>query len=202
MAITVHCDIVSADESLFSGSVEMIVATGSLGELGITPGHAPLLSDLRPGPVRLVKENGEEEVYYLSGGYLEVQPGSIAILADTAVRAGDIDEAAAAEAMKTAEQAIANQSSEIEYSKAASMLAEATAQLRTVQTLRKKLGGWRQEWVGCVKKSGLAALFFVYNSQIDYCGLIAKRIMVLSCGSIPSTLKVYITSYNETFHND
>ena len=131
MAITVHCDIVSADESLFSG----------LGELGITPGHAPLLSDLRPGPVRLVKENGEEEVYYLSGGYLEVQPGSIAILADTAVRAGDIDEAAAAEAMKTAEQAIANQSSEIEYSKAASMLAEATAQLRTVQTLRKKLGG-------------------------------------------------------------
>ncbi|MFQ3222683.1 MAG: F-type H+-transporting ATPase subunit epsilon [Porticoccaceae bacterium] len=141
MAITVHCDIVSADESLFSGSVEMIVATGSLGELGITPGHAPLLSDLRPGPVRLVKENGEEEVYYLSGGYLEVQPGSIAILADTAVRAGDIDEAAAAEAMKTAEQAIANQSSEIEYSKAASMLAEATAQLRTVQTLRKKLGG-------------------------------------------------------------
>ena len=125
MAITVHCDIVSADESLFSGSVEMIVATGSLGELGITPGHAPLLSDLRPGPVRLVKENGEEEVYYLSGGYLEVQPGSIAILADTAVRAGDIDEAAAAEAMKTAEQAIANQSSEIEYSKAASMLAEA-----------------------------------------------------------------------------
>jgi F-type H+-transporting ATPase subunit epsilon len=141
MAITVHCDIVSADESLFSGAVEMIVATGSLGELGITPGHAPLLSDLRPGPVRLVKGNGEEEVYYLSGGYLEVQPGSIAILADTAVRAGDIDEAAAAEAMKTAEQAIANQSSEIEYSKAASMLAEATAQLRTVQTLRKKLGG-------------------------------------------------------------
>ncbi|MDE0785933.1 MAG: F0F1 ATP synthase subunit epsilon [Porticoccaceae bacterium] len=141
MAITVHCDIVSADESLFSGSVKMIVATGSLGELGITPGHAPLLSDLRPGPVRLVKENDEEEVYYLSGGYLEVQPGSIAILADTAVRAGDIDEAAAAEAIKTAEQAIANQSGEIEYSKAASMLAEATAQLRTVQTLRKKLGG-------------------------------------------------------------
>ena len=141
MAITVHCDIVSADESLFSGSVKMVVATGSLGELGITPGHAPLLSDLRPGPVRLVKENGEEEVYYLSGGYLEVQPGSIAILADAAVRAGDIDEAAAAEAVKTAEQAIANQSGEIEYSKAAAMLAEATAQLRTVQTLRKKLGG-------------------------------------------------------------
>ena len=141
MTITVHCDIVSADESLFSGSVEMVVATGSLGELGIMPGHAPLLSDLRPGPVRLVKQGGEEEVYYLSGGYLEVQPSSIAILADTAVRAGDIDEAAAAEAVKSAEQAIANQAGEIEYSKAASMLAEATAQLRTVQTLRKKLGG-------------------------------------------------------------
>ncbi|HIG67681.1 MAG TPA: F0F1 ATP synthase subunit epsilon [Porticoccaceae bacterium] len=141
MAITVHCDIVSANESLFSGAVAMVVATGSLGELGITPGHAPLLSDLRPGPVRLVKENGEEEVYYLSGGYLEAQPGSIAILADTAVRAGDIDEAAAAEAVKAAEQAIANQTGEIEYAKAAAMLAEATAQLRTVQTLRKKLGG-------------------------------------------------------------
>jgi ATP synthase, F1 epsilon subunit (delta in mitochondria) len=101
MAITIHCDIVSADESLFSGLVEMVVATGSLGELGITAGHAPLLSDLRPGPVRLVKQNGEEEVYYLSGGYLEVQPNTISILADTAVRADDIDEAAAAEAVKT-----------------------------------------------------------------------------------------------------
>jgi F-type H+-transporting ATPase subunit epsilon len=141
MVTTVQCDIVSADESLFSGSVQMVVATGSLGEMGIMPGHAPLLSDLRPGPVRLVKDGGDEEVYYLSGGYVEVQPTSIAILADTAVRAGDIDEAAAAEAVKSAEQAIANQSGEIEYSKAASMLAEATAQLRTVQTLRKKLGG-------------------------------------------------------------
>ena len=141
MVTTVQCDIVSADESLFSGSVQMVVATGSLGEMGIMPDHAPLLSDLRPGPVRLVKDGGDEEVYYLSGGYVEVQPYSIAILADTAVRAGDIDEAAAAEAVKSAEQAIANQSGEIEYSKAASLLAEATAQLRTVQTLRKKLGG-------------------------------------------------------------
>ena len=141
MAITVHCDIVSADESLFSGLVEMVVATGSLGELGITAGHAPLLSDLKPGPVRLVKQNGEEDVYYLSGGYVEVQPNGISILADTAVRAGDIDEAAAAEAVKSAEQAMANQAGEIEYSKAASMLAVATAQLRTVQALRKKLGG-------------------------------------------------------------
>ena len=141
MTTTVHCDIVSADESLFSGTVQMIVATGSLGDLGIMPGHAPLLSDLKPGPVRLVREDGEEEVYYLSGGYLEVQPNTISILADTAVRADNIDEAAAAEAVKEAETALANQSGEIEYSKAAAMLAESTAQLRTVQTLRKKLGG-------------------------------------------------------------
>lgn len=141
MAMTVHCDIVSADESLFSGLVEMVVATGSLGELGITAGHAPLLSDLNPGPVRVVKQNGEEEIYYLSGGYVEVQPNTISILADTAVRANDIDEAAAAEAMKEAQHALANQAGEIEYSKAASMLAEAAAQLATVNKLRKKMGG-------------------------------------------------------------
>ncbi|HBO14749.1 MAG TPA: F0F1 ATP synthase subunit epsilon [Porticoccaceae bacterium] len=140
METSVYCDIVSADESLFSGAVRMVVATGSIGEMGITPGHAPLLSHLKPGPVRLVMENEEEQVFYLSGGYIEVQPNNIAILADTAVRAGDIDEASAAEALKSAEQAMANLSSEIDYSKAAIMLAEATAQLRTVQTLRKKLG--------------------------------------------------------------
>ena len=141
MATTVQCNIVSADESLFSGAVEMVVATGSLGELGINAGHAPLLSDLKPGPVRVIKEAGEEEIFFLSGGYLEIQPNAITILADTAVRANDIDEAAAAEAVKTAEQAIANQAGEIEYSKAAAMLAEATAQLQTVRALRKKMGG-------------------------------------------------------------
>jgi F-type H+-transporting ATPase subunit epsilon len=141
MAMTVHCDIVSADESIFSGLIEMVVATGSLGELGVTAGHAPLLSDLKPGPVRLIKQNGEEEIYYLSGGYLEVQPNMVSILADTAVRANDLDEAAAAEAVKSAEHALANQSGEIEYSKAAAMLVEATAQLRTISQLRKKLGG-------------------------------------------------------------
>jgi F-type H+-transporting ATPase subunit epsilon len=108
--------------------------------MGITPGHTALLSDLNPGPVRLIRDSGEEEIYYLSGGYIEVQPNSISILADSAVRAADIDEAAAAEAVKSAEQAIANLSGEIDYSKAATMLAEASAQLRTVQTLRKKLG--------------------------------------------------------------
>lgn len=140
MSASLQCDIVSADESLFSGSVSMIIATGSLGEMGITPGHAPLLSDLNPGPVRLLKDGGEEEIYYLSGGYIEVQPTSVSILADKAVRAGDIDEAAANEALKLAEQTITNQSGEIDYSKAAAQLAEATAQLRTVDKLRKKMG--------------------------------------------------------------
>ena len=140
MATTVQCNIVSADESLFSGAVEMVVATGSLGELGINAGHAPLLSDLKPGPVRVIKAEVEEEIFFLSGGYLEVQPNAISILADTAVRANDIDEAAAAQAVKDAEHAIANQTGEIEYSKAAAMLAEATAQLHTVRALRKKLG--------------------------------------------------------------
>ena len=140
MLSSVQCDIVSADEALFSGSVSMVIATGSLGEMGITPGHTPLLSDLNPGPVRLVMNDGEEEVYYLSGGYIEVQPTSISILADSAVRAADIDEASAAAAVKSAEQRIVDQSSDIDFSKAAAMLAEATAQLRTVKALRKKLG--------------------------------------------------------------
>jgi F-type H+-transporting ATPase subunit epsilon len=119
----------------------MLVATGSLGALGVTAGHAPLLTNLKPGSVRLIKQGGDEELYYLSGGYLEVQPNAISILADTALRADDINEAAAAEAMKAAENALSNQSGEIEYSKAAAMLAEATAQLNTVRNLRKKLGG-------------------------------------------------------------
>ena len=140
MLSLVQCDIVSADKALFSGTVSMVVATGSLGEMGITPGHTPLLSDLHPGPVRLVMNDGGEEIYYLSGGYIEVQPTSISILADTAVRAADIDEASAAAAVKSAEQQIINQSSDLDFSKAAVMLAEATAQLRTVKALRKKLG--------------------------------------------------------------
>jgi|TARA_X000000950_G_scaffold118543_1_gene148479 F-type H+-transporting ATPase subunit epsilon len=140
MLSSVQCDIVSADEALFSGTVSMVIATGSLGEMGITPGHTPLLSDLNPGPVRLVMNDGEEEIYYLSGGYIEVQPTSISILADSAVRAADIDEASAAAAVKSAEQRIVNQSSDVDFSKATAMLAEATAQLRTVKALRKKLG--------------------------------------------------------------
>lgn len=139
--MTVHCDIVSAEEALFSGVVEMVVATGQLGELGITYGHTPLLTALKPGPVRLIKQHGEEEVFYLSGGYLEVQPNTITILADTAQRANDIDEAAAVEARKQAEIDMKNQSSEVDYSRAAARLVEATARLRTVEELRRRASG-------------------------------------------------------------
>jgi len=136
--MTVHCDIVSAEESLFSGLVEMVVATGALGELGVNYGHAPLLTSLVPGPVRIIKQNGEEEIYYLSGGYLEVQPHTISILADSALRADDLDEAAALEAVKQAQQHLHNQSGEFDYSRAASQLAEAAAQLRTIEEIRRK----------------------------------------------------------------
>ncbi|MGY8789631.1 MAG: F0F1 ATP synthase subunit epsilon [Pseudomonadales bacterium] len=141
MATTMHCDIASAEQQIFSGSVETLVAAGSLGDLGIHPGHAPLLTALIPGPVRIVKEGGEEEIYYVSGGFLEVQPGTVNILADTAVRADDMDEANATQAMKEAEDAIKNQNAEMEYAEAASQLAQAAAQIRTLQQLRKKTGG-------------------------------------------------------------
>ena len=140
MATTMHCDIASAERQIFSGSVETLVAAGSLGDLGIHPGHAPLLTALIPGPVRIVMEGGEEEIYYVSGGFLEVQPGTVHILADTAVRAHDVDEANVTQVMKEAEDAIQNQSAEMEYAEAASQLAQAAAQIRTLQQLRKKLG--------------------------------------------------------------
>lgn len=138
MAMTVHCDIVSAEESLFAGLVEMVVVSGSQGDLGVNYGHAPLLTDLKPGPVRIIKQNGEEEIYYLSGGYIEVQPHAVSILADTALRADDLDEASALEAKKLAEQQMHNQSGEFNYSRAASQLAEAAAQLRTIEEIRRK----------------------------------------------------------------
>ena len=103
MSSTVQCDIVSAEQSLFSGLVELVVATGSQGELGVAHGHAPLLTSLKPGPVRVIKKGGEEEVFYLSGGFLEIQPNIISILADTALRGDDLDEAAAMSAKIKAE---------------------------------------------------------------------------------------------------
>lgn len=140
MAMTVHCDIVSAEESIFSGRVELVVAAGSLGDLGVAPGHAPLLTELQPGPVRVKKQNGEEEVFFVSGGFIEVQPNLVTVLADSAVRATEIDEAEAEKAKADAQRAMQNQSSEFEYSKAAAELAQAAARLRTVQQLRRKLG--------------------------------------------------------------
>jgi F-type H+-transporting ATPase subunit epsilon len=132
-----HCDIVSAEKSIFSGLVEMVVASGSLGDLGIAPGHAPLLTALIPGPVKLVLSGGEEEVFYVSGGFLEVQRGVVTLLADTALRADNLDEASAITAMDDAEKAIANQTAAFEYSIAATQLAEAAAQLRALRQMRK-----------------------------------------------------------------
>jgi F-type H+-transporting ATPase subunit epsilon len=140
MAMTIHCDIASAEEEIYSGLAELVVATGSLGELGVEYGHAPLLSDLKPGPVRVVTQGGEEEIYYVSGGFIEVQPGIVSILADTAIRADDVDEAAALEAQKQVEHELANQSADFDYSRAATRLAEAAAQLRTLQKIRKSIG--------------------------------------------------------------
>jgi F-type H+-transporting ATPase subunit epsilon len=138
--MTVHCDIVSAEEEIFSGLVEMVIAAGTEGDVGIAYGHAPLLTGLQPGPIRVIKQDGVEEVYYVSGGYLEVQPYQVSVLADTALRADDMDEAAALEAKREAEHALANQSGDFDYSRAATQLAEAAAQLRTIQAIRKKLG--------------------------------------------------------------
>jgi F-type H+-transporting ATPase subunit epsilon len=139
MAMTMHCDIVSAEKQIFSGLVEMVVATGIQGDLGVAPGHAPLLTELIPGPVRCVVSEGEgkEEVYYVSGGYLEVQSGIVTVLADTAIRAADVDEAAAQKAIEDVQKAIANKDSEMEYSRAAAQLSEAVAQLRALKQLKR-----------------------------------------------------------------
>lgn len=140
MAMTVHCDIVSAEEELFSGLVEMVVAHGHQGDLGILPNHAPLLSSLKPGPVRVIKQGGSEEIFYISGGFIEVQPSTVKVLADTATRAKDLDEAAAQEAVKAAEKALSEKGAEFDYTSAAARLAEAVAQLRTIGEMRKKFG--------------------------------------------------------------
>jgi len=141
MAMTVHCDIVSAEGEIFSGLVEMVVAHGELGDLGIALGHAPLITNLKPGPIRLIKQGGDEEVYYISGGFLEVQPNMVKVLADTVQRAADLDEASAQEAVKAAEKALNEKGADFDYGSAAARLAEAAAQLRTVQQIRKKFGG-------------------------------------------------------------
>jgi len=136
-AMTVHLDVVSAEENLFSGRVETLQVTGSEGDLGIYPGHAPLLTAIKPGMVRVVKQHGEEEFFYVAGGILEVQPGNVSVLADVAIRAEDLDEAQANEAKKTAEEAMANPGADFEYAEAAVELAKAIAQLRVIQQIRK-----------------------------------------------------------------
>lgn len=138
MAMTMHCDIVSAEKEIFSGRVTMVIATGTLGELGILPGHAPLLTGIKPGPVRLKFDNGEEQVFFASGGYVEVQPSTVTVLADTALRADDLDETAAAQAKEQAERTLQDQTADFEFSMAAAQLAEASARLRTLEELKKR----------------------------------------------------------------
>ncbi|MFC2991784.1 MULTISPECIES: F0F1 ATP synthase subunit epsilon [Halomonas] len=140
MANSFTCNIVSAEASVFSGEIEQLVASGMMGDLGILPGHAPLLTELQPGPVRVIHDGGREENFYVSGGFLEVQPDVVTILADAASRAGDLDEAAAEEARQHALKAFSDKSAELDYTRAAAELAEAVAQLRTIQQLRKKAG--------------------------------------------------------------
>jgi F-type H+-transporting ATPase subunit epsilon len=137
MAMTLHVDIVSAEKELFSGTVEMVTAPGELGELGILPRHSQLLTRLKPGQVRVRLQGGEEQLFYVSGGLLEVQPSLVTILSDTAERAKDLDEVAASAAKQRAEQVIADSRSEFEFARAKAELAEAIAQLQTIERLRK-----------------------------------------------------------------
>ena len=140
MAMTIHVDIVSAEAEIFSGTAERVFAPGTMGELGILPRHAPLLTTLRPGEVRVELADGEEQIFYVSGGILEIQPHVVTVLSDTALRAHDLDEAKALEAKQRAEEAMRDRSGELDYAKAQSELAEAVAQLQTIQRLRKKPG--------------------------------------------------------------
>lgn len=135
---TLRLEIVSAERQIFSGDAEMVFVTGELGELGIAPGHSQLLTTLRPGHVRAILPNKQEELFYISGGMLEVQPYIISVLADTAMRADDIDEAAALEAKASAEKALAGKMSAMDVARATAELAEITAQIRAIQHLRKQ----------------------------------------------------------------
>ena len=137
MTMTVHVDIVSAEEEIFSGQAEMVFAPAELGEVGIAPRHAPMITRLLPGEVR-VKVNNDDHPFFISGGMLEVQPHVVTVLADTAVRADDLDEAVAEEAKRAAEDALADNSDKIDYAKAQAQLALATMQLRTINRLRKR----------------------------------------------------------------
>jgi F-type H+-transporting ATPase subunit epsilon len=140
MVMTVHVDIVSAEKEIFSGSAEMVFAPAEMGEVGIAPRHAPMITRLNPGEVRVKISDKESLPYFISGGILEVQPHLVTILADTAIRARDIDEAAALQAKARAEEALADKSGKIDYATAQAQLAQAIMQLRTLDRLRKRGG--------------------------------------------------------------
>ncbi len=138
MAMTIHVDIVSAEKTLYSGSAEVVIAPGQRGELGIYPRHTPLLTTLKPGSVRIkVPNQAEEELIYVSGGILEVQPNVVTILSDSAIRGADLDEAKALEAMRAAEDAMKDKAAQIDYAQAQVELAQAVAQLAAIKKLRK-----------------------------------------------------------------
>ena len=138
MAMTMHLDIVSAEHELYSGLAEVVVAPAMGGEVGIYPRHTQLISPLKPGEVRITKQGGEEESIYVSGGILEVQPGTVTILSDTAVRAQDLDEAAAMEAKKRAEQALEDKSSDMSEADALAAIAQAAAQIELIKKIKRK----------------------------------------------------------------
>jgi len=138
MAMTIHVDVVSAEEMIFSGLAEFVVLPGEAGELGILPGHMPLMTRIKPGAVRVQLPDGKEELIFVAGGLLEVQPGLVTVLADTAIRGADLDQAKALEAKKMAEEAMVNRGSAIDYARAQAELAEAIAQLAAIDRLRKQ----------------------------------------------------------------
>jgi F-type H+-transporting ATPase subunit epsilon len=137
---TMKVDVVSAEEQIFSGQAKFIALPGEAGELGILPGHTPLISRIRPGAVRIEKEDGDEEFVFVAGGILEIQPGVVTVLADTAIRGRDLDEAKAEQARKEAMEALSNTGSNIEYAAAQAELTYATAQLAAINSLRKRRG--------------------------------------------------------------
>jgi len=137
MAHTIHVDVVSAEEQIFSGEAEFVALPGEAGELGIYPRHTPLITRIRPGAVRIkLVDRAEEEFVFVAGGILEVQPNSVTVLADTAIRGADLDEAKASEAKKLAEEALVNRESKVDYAAAQAELAVAVAQLAAIQRLR------------------------------------------------------------------
>lgn len=141
MANSFQCEIVSAEQSIFSGEINQVVAAGVDGDLGILPGHTPLMTELAPGPLRIIRGDGaEEEIYYVTGGFLEVQPDVVSVLADIAVRADDLDEAQAEQARKEALNLLNEQKSDLDYARATADLAEAVAKLRTLDQLRRMSG--------------------------------------------------------------